>query len=188
MITRLTVRRLASPQQPLAIAAREGAPVTKRYSEIKLPSAAELSALGGINATMRIILDTQTPEKGSLWAASCEWNGHTFEAPSRSGASHALCRLLVAAGCPDQALQVFDENGRHQFTHRAIHAAAQLMLSERDHPLRRRRWTQNPHGADAAKQGGAISPSEVGEQGSGELRAYASSRQGHGAARAHSDG
>ncbi len=69
-------------------------------------------------------------ERGSLWKATCEWNGRTFEASSRSGASYALCRELVSAGCPDMPMEVRGENGKVQLIIRSIHKAAGLTIEE----------------------------------------------------------
>src|SRR6516162_2878763 len=46
---------------------------------------------------------------GSLWEASTEIDGKLYSAASRHGAPHALARALVAAGIPDQPVEVRSE-------------------------------------------------------------------------------
>jgi len=144
----------------------------------------------GIKATMRVIPNSRTPKRGSRWSAICEWNGRTFEATSRSGASFALCRELVAAGCPDQPMEVWasrytgpvdPSTGIVEIvpTHptlriASIHKAAGRTIKESDKvPVREATYEPHPGASvtgDGQKQ--AISPSEVPEEGSGELRVH----------------
>ena len=77
-----------------------------------------------IKAVLRIVPNSRTPKRASRWSATCEWDGRTFEATSRSGATYSLCRALVAAGCPDLPMQVFGPDGRLQLTFPSIGAAA----------------------------------------------------------------
>jgi hypothetical protein len=85
---------------------------------------------GEIVATLTAVPESHTPERSSTWRCSCEWNGRTFEPTSRRGASYSLCRELVAAGCPDQAMRVIDHAGKLQFVLRSVHAAAGRTVTE----------------------------------------------------------
>ena len=81
-------------------------------------------------AVMTLVPGTRAAERGSLWSASCDWSGQTFEARCRSGAAYKLCRLLVAAGIPDQPLQVFNAKGQIDLTFTSIHMAAGRRIVE----------------------------------------------------------
>jgi len=105
--------------------------------------------VSGINATLEVLPNSRTAKSGSIWIASCRWNGRAFEARSRNGASFALCRQLVAARCPDQALRVYGPEGRLlQLTFPSIHrAAGQTVIEGSKTPIshaplqgRSRRW------------------------------------------------
>jgi hypothetical protein len=104
-----------------------------------LPTTAELLAIPGIKAVI---------EKASR--ISCEWQGQRFEARSAHGASNALCRQLVAAGCPDQALHVFHSAGAYRFTQRSIHEAAKWTYGDgASEMLHIRRYNESPFAAGA---------------------------------------
>jgi hypothetical protein len=64
--------------------------------------------------------------------AQAEWNGIIFTAgPTRHGATHDLCRMLVAAGCPDQPMRVYRRtDSLHQYSFRSIHKAATMTVKE----------------------------------------------------------
>jgi hypothetical protein len=125
-----------------------------------LPTNAELLALDGLKAAVEIVPNSRTPKKGSAWRATCEWQGRRFEAVSRNGASHALCRELVAAGVPDKPLQVFDQDGKLRFVIRSIHeAAGRTYLETSNEPMRRVRHKARP--AIAGEPIAAISAVEL---------------------------
>lgn len=83
-----------------------------------------------LTAMMALVPNSRGVERGSLGKATCEWNGRSFEAVSRSGASYALCRELVSAGCPDMPMEVLGENGKAQLSVRSIHRAAGVTIEE----------------------------------------------------------
>lgn len=83
-----------------------------------------------ITTTLRMIPNSRTPERGSVWLSSCEWNGRRFQAPSRGGAVHDLCRVLVAAGVPDMPMHVVGEDGKLRLTYHSIHQAAGRTIKE----------------------------------------------------------
>lgn len=142
-----------------------------------------------IKAVLHLILNTRTPNKDSKWRASCQWDGRTFEAVSRNGAAYALCRKLLEARCPDQAMEVWASRyiggGEVEVMPKSpslrfafIHAAAARTIEENAQtPIRTR--TYRAPGIDAggvpAAQRGANSPPEVPEEGSGKLRVYGES-------------
>ena len=109
-------------------------------------------------AVMTLVPGTRAAERGSLWSASCDWNGRTFEARSRSGAAYALCRLLVAAGIPDQPLQVFNAKGQIELTITSIHIAAGRRIVEGSRtPIANVPYAPNFHeSADGDDQDGAL--------------------------------
>jgi hypothetical protein len=99
-----------------------------RTRALMLPSTAELLALGGLIARFRVIRDGDRIGIEEAW---CDWQGRHFKASSRHGATHALCRELVGAGCPDVAMQVYrDSDGAYQYTFRSIHRAAERTIWE----------------------------------------------------------
>jgi hypothetical protein len=85
---------------------------------------------GSVEVVLRLVPKSRTPAKGSKWVAFCEWDGRRFEARSRNGAVYALCRELVAAGCPDQSMRVVNAEGRVQLTIRSIRAGAGRTIKE----------------------------------------------------------
>lgn len=142
--------------------------------------------MSDLASVLRFVPKSRGREKGGKWVASCEWNGRTIEAVSRNGAVYALCRELVAAGCPDQPMRVYGPEGRLSLygpegrlslTIRSIYVAAGRTIKEGStttireaaysaHPLA----TMPPEG-----QNRGISPSEVPGEGSAELRVYGQS-------------
>lgn len=64
--------------------------------------------------------------------ASTIYAGRTFTASSRNGASMKLARLLVAAGCPDQPVEVRWPDGAPRFSARSLHRLAELTITEPD--------------------------------------------------------
>ena len=145
----------------------------------------------GIKATMRVIPNSRTSKRGGRWSATCEWNGRTFEATSWTGASFALCRELVAAGCPDQPMEVWasrytgpvDPNtgigvelvpAHPSLRIASVHkAAGHTIREDAQHPIHQEAYRPHPGaGLRATGQTGAISLPEVPKEGSGELRAH----------------
>jgi hypothetical protein len=97
---------------------------------------------------------TQT---GSRWEASTEVDGKLYSAVSRHGAPQALARALVAAGIPDQPVEVRSEvcisdNGAEirteqlqgRISYRSLHAMAEATFEEGDRPLHRARFKERP--------------------------------------------
>jgi len=70
--------------------------------------------------------------------AEATWNGQTYRAASSHGATMALARQLVAAGCPDQLWRV---PGR--LHGRSLHGLAKLTIEEGADGLRFRRYREN---------------------------------------------
>lgn len=107
----------------------------------------------GINAVLRVASNSRMPEKGDAWAASCEWQEQWFEAVPRNGAANALCRVLVAAGVPDQPMRMVGTDGKPRFTVRSIHEAARWTYKESaSEPLRRVLYKEHPRAAGAEGQ------------------------------------
>lgn len=79
-----------------------------------------------MRAIMAIVPNSRTREFGSAFRCSAEG----CVAVSRKGVTHALCRQLVAAGHPDQPLEVCGPNGSLHFTIRSIHEWAKLTTIE----------------------------------------------------------
>lgn len=70
--------------------------------------------------------------------ASTPWAGQDFSATSRNGAILALCRKLVAAGCPDLPWT----NGRGLSGR--VHGAALMTIAGGDQPMRFVKWKPGP--------------------------------------------
>jgi hypothetical protein len=116
-------------------------------------------ASSGLRAISEIVPNSRSKKHGSAFRVSCDWRGQHFEAVSRSGASHALCRQLVEAGVPDGPMSVFGTDGKLHYTIRSIHEAAGHTYAESStHSLQRVRY--NPRPAFAATRESQISASE----------------------------
>jgi hypothetical protein len=96
---------------------------------------------------------------GSLWEASTEIGSKSYSAVSRHVAPQTLARVLVAAGIPDQPVEVRSEicvfdDGKTIRTdelkgcirYRSLHAMARYTFEEGDRPLHRVRYTERPGG------------------------------------------
>lgn len=83
-----------------------------------------------VAVTMTEVPGSATPNNSSKFRAVVEVDGIEFAAISRRGASCALARKLVAAGVPDQPMQVHDANGRLLFQWPSLHQAAGLTYAE----------------------------------------------------------
>lgn len=99
---------------------------------------------------------TCTPERGCRWIAETVVAGVTYTAQSRSGATHELARILVAAGIPDAPIRVETCGIAGHLTHPSFHEAAKWSISDSGE---RRRW-EDPdrraarfHRASTQKQG-----------------------------------
>ncbi len=73
-----------------------------------------------------------TSQGGRRDCATCEWWGRRFEAVSRHGATMALARLLVEAGCPDLPWEAGRPGKRDMFGP-SLHRLAGLTVEENDH-------------------------------------------------------
>jgi hypothetical protein len=137
--------------------------MTTHFAQMKIASDTFASSTSGLVASLRMIPKSHTPQKGSKWSASCEWNGRTFEIQDRNSPVYALCRELVMAGCPDQPLQVRKPDGQLELTIRSIHAGAKLTVRESG-KTSIRSAPYVPHPSDtvsASKQGDVISPNRL---------------------------
>lgn len=63
--------------------------------------------------------------------ATATWDGQIYRAESYKGASMALARLLVAAGCPDQPYEA-GRKGKRDFYGPSLHRLAKLAVAEPD--------------------------------------------------------
>ena len=81
---------------------------------------------------IRITVKTDTQGRDT---ASCEWADEAFTITSSNGAVLALCRSLIAAGCPDLPWEVA---GRFSGT---VHAAAVRTVSDTSFGP----WAPHPH-------------------------------------------
>jgi hypothetical protein len=94
---------------------------------------------------------------GSLWEASAEIDGKSYSAVNRHGAPQSLARALVAAGIPDQPVEVRSEvcisdSGAEIRTeqlqgcirYQSLHTIAQTTFEEGDRPLHRAQFKERP--------------------------------------------
>lgn len=90
------------------------------------------------------ILPGTCTKRGSLWRAACTIDGLDYHADSRSGASYALARVLVAAGIADQPVRVTSDirSGtetqrlRGALDYRSLHWMATRIISEGNQSIR----------------------------------------------------
>lgn len=85
-----------------------------------------------MSAIVMILTERITSIGASLDVAEATHRGRAFTATSRHGATMALARQLVAAGCPDQPVEVRFPDGRLRFTAPSLHRLAELTISEPD--------------------------------------------------------
>ena len=71
-----------------------------------------------------------TTSKNGLDTSACEFAGKQLTAKSRHGSEFALCRQLVALGCPDGALIVTNPAGAELMRFPSIHKGAGLTIQE----------------------------------------------------------
>jgi hypothetical protein len=97
-----------------------------------------------IIATMTPAPNSTSAERGTAWIATCHWDGRLFQAQSRTGASFTLCRDLLAAGCPDQPMDVRWE-GKVALHIRSIHkAATRTIIENSSQPITEGRFQPYP--------------------------------------------
>ena len=133
-------------------------------------AARELGDPGISSAVMPITMHqspaepTRTPENNCTYAAEAIIDGQRYCARSRRGAPFALARVLVAAGMPDQPVQVMHEGLRGYMSYRSLHRMAVRTIEESGrgpvHDVRYRKYPGRENvgdGADfaAAPLGGA---------------------------------
>ena len=112
-----------------------------------------------IRASSTMVPDSRTPEKGSKWRAEATVNGQTFVGVSRNGATCELARILVAAGLPDDEMELYTA-GKLALTIRSFHRHAQRTYREGpNEPLHSVRWYPYP---DAISRG-SVKPKTGGE-------------------------
>lgn len=81
--------------------------------------------------------------------ATTHWGGKLWRVVSANGASMALARQLVEAGCPDQDFVTTTIDGQEALRGKSLHRWAQLMIVEGNRGLRRVPFRQFPvSGAD----------------------------------------
>ena len=94
-----------------------------------------------------------------FYDAEATWLGRSYVARARYGASHALARELVAAGIPDQPVEIIHTPGNAILAYKSLHRLAIYTVSEGPATLlRSRRWTDPSLAfggmASKAKKGG----------------------------------
>jgi hypothetical protein len=68
--------------------------------------------------------------------ASAEWGGELFSVRTPRGATMALARRLVAAGCPNQSWEAYDREGKRLLFGPNLHSLATWTYVEGDRPLK----------------------------------------------------
>lgn len=97
-----------------------------------------------IKAVIELVPNSRTSKHGALWAASCDDIEKTFRVVSRTGASHKLARALVAAGYPDQPMEIFWQN-RLGLRVKSLHWWARRTLDENpSSPIHQVNWKSQP--------------------------------------------
>ena len=90
----------------------------------------------------RIDPDSRTG-RGSAWVAETIVGGIAHSARSRSGAPFSLARQLIAAGVPDQPVQVYTDGIAGCITYRSLAQMAGLTIGESATvPLRQKKWEE----------------------------------------------
>ncbi len=84
---------------------------------------------------------TRTPEKACQYTATTEVDGVVYTARSRSGAGHALARVLVEAGVADQPMEVRQIGVGGYFIYPSLaKAALRTVLETATAPLQSAKW------------------------------------------------
>jgi hypothetical protein len=89
---------------------------------------------------------TRSKENNCLYQAEAIIDGQRYSARSRRGAPFALARVLVAAGIPDQRVQVTHKDLRGELRYRSsLHRMAELTIEESNRvPVRQARYRERP--------------------------------------------
>lgn len=96
-------------------------------------------------------LFTMTQRSDGMDAAECVWNGRTFTATSRNGASMALARVLCDAGAPEGPWEVEDSRtGQKRLYGRSLHGISRMTVKEGEKRPRFAEWQPHPM-AEAAE-------------------------------------
>jgi hypothetical protein len=86
----------------------------------------------------RLLPETRTQNSAAAWLAEAEVGGRRFEAKSRHGAPNALARELVAAGIPDQPIEIRYEGLAGSMRHKSFHTlAGRTFTKSASTPVRR---------------------------------------------------
>ena len=117
----------------------------------------------------RLLENTRTPERSSIFEAECELDGQRYSARSRHGAPNELARVLVSAGVPDQPVEVRHAGVKGCLSWRSLHEMARWTYKESAGvPLRRVRWRPLPDFTAAGRgriaQNRGETPPPVGEE------------------------
>jgi hypothetical protein len=111
---------------------------------------------------------TRTKAKACVYEAECQFHGRSYSARSRRGAPNALARVLVAAGAPDQTVEIYQVRMKGSITYTSLHEMARWAYQESATvSLRRVRWNPTDFGAAFRKRDGQNrddSPTAVVEQ------------------------
>jgi ferredoxin len=92
---------------------------------------------------------------GSLWEASTEIDRKTYSASSRHGAPQALARVLVAAGIPDQPVEVRSEERPGCIRYRSLYEMTKWTFTEGTSTLLHRvRYQEQPKGVFSVEASG----------------------------------
>ena len=83
-----------------------------------------------IRCAVSPITGTTTPERGVTWEATVQVDNSRHRVTSRSNPARDMCRELVRLGIPDDAMQVYDQQGRLALTYASFHKAAERTLRE----------------------------------------------------------
>lgn len=107
---------------------------------------------------------TRTPENNCLYEGETVLDGQRYSARSRRGAPFALARVLVAAGIPDQPVQVTHQGLRGHLSYHSLHRMAELTIEESDRvSVRLGRYRERPDFSRGKSENRGESPSLVPE-------------------------
>jgi len=105
---------------------------------------------------------TRTPENNCLYEGETVLDGQRYSARSRRGAPFALARVLVAAGIPDQPVQVTHQGLRGHLSYHSLHRMAELTIEESDRvSVRLGRYRERPDFSRGKSENRGESPSLV---------------------------
>ena len=133
-------------------------------------AARELGDVGIVSAVISITMhqspaeSTRTPENNCTYEAEAIIDGRRYFARSRRGAPFALARVLVAAGIPDQPVQVTHQGLRGHLSYHSLHRMAELTIEESDRvSVRLGRYRERPDFSRGKSENRGESPSLVPE-------------------------